>query len=99
MRELASVVLQVLRIVNHEEGVGQVDLGDTVSVCEGVIHAVACELVLIGDLDIKSQLESDVIQDTNNYRENKISNALCAMLILKLLEPIDYLQLSRLVSN
>jgi hypothetical protein len=54
---------------------------------------------LIGDLDIKSQLESDVIQDTNNYRENKISNALCAMLILKLLEPIDYLQLSRLVSN
>lgn len=99
MRELAGIVLQVLRIVNHEEGVGQVDLGDTVSVCEGVIHAVACKLVLIGDLNIKSQLESDVIQDTNNYKEDNISNALCAMLILKLLEPIEYLRLSRLESN
>lgn len=68
MRELASVVLQVLSIVNHKEGVRQVDLGDTVTVCEGIIYAIAGELVLIGDLYIKSQLESDVVLDTNNYR-------------------------------
>jgi hypothetical protein len=68
VRELASVVLQVLSIVNHKEGVRQVDLGDTVTVCEGIIYAIAGELVLIGDLYIKSQLESDVVLDTNNYR-------------------------------
>ena len=68
MRELASVVLQVLSIVNHKEGVRQVDLGDTVTVCEGIIYVIAGELVLIGDLYIKSQLESDVVLDTNNYR-------------------------------
>lgn len=49
MRELASVVLQVLSIVNHKEGVRQVDLGDTVTVCEGIIYVIAGELVLIGD--------------------------------------------------
>lgn len=68
MRELASVILQVLSIVNHKEGVRQIDLGDTVTVCEGIIYVVASELVLIGDLYIKSQLESDVVLDTNYYR-------------------------------
>lgn len=67
MREFASVVLQVLGIVNHEEGVGEVDLGDTVTICEGIIYIIAGELVLIGDLYIKSQLESDVGLDNNNY--------------------------------
>jgi hypothetical protein len=37
MRELASVILQVLSVVDHEEGVGQVDLCDTVTVCQGII--------------------------------------------------------------
>jgi hypothetical protein len=71
MRELASVILQVLGIVNHEEGVGEVDLGDPVTICEGIIYVIAGELVLIGDLYIKSQLESDVVLDSNNYRKGQ----------------------------
>ena len=67
MRELASVVLQVLSVVNHEEGVGEVNLGDTVTICQGIIYVVAGELVLIGDLYIKSQLESDVVLDSKDY--------------------------------
>lgn len=49
MRELPSIILQVLSVVNHKEGVGEVNLGDTVTICEGIIYVVAGELVLIGD--------------------------------------------------
>ena len=47
VRELASVVLKVTGIVDHEEGVVQVDLGHTISHGECVIHGVARKLVLV----------------------------------------------------